>query len=149
MRKYLTPPSLDADEKKIKDFIFHTCDYCIHDYCTSDPCWGSMTEQCRKEKRDFCEKWKAHREKQNITKCQKEKGQTNMEDWKERFIKEYKELKDKYDKLDRMTVKYEAVTLDFEPNCSLELLKEQKMYMGNYLRILKIRSEIEKIPLEW
>lgn len=72
-----------------------------------------------------------------------------MEAYKERFVKEYNELKERYDKLDKMTVKYEAGTLDFEPNCSLELLKEQKMYMGNYLRILKIRAEIEMIPLEW
>jgi hypothetical protein len=71
-----------------------------------------------------------------------------MEDYKIRFIKEYKELKDKYDKLHKMLIKYEANTLDFEPACSLELLKEQKSYMGNYLRVLEVRAEIEKINLE-
>ena len=69
-------------------------------------------------------------------------------DWKERFVQEYKELKEKYNKLHRMLIKYEAGTLDFTPNCSLELLKEQKRYMGEYLRILEIRSEIEDIDLE-
>ena len=69
-------------------------------------------------------------------------------DWKERFVQEYKELKERYNKLHRMLIKYEAGTLDFTPNCSLELLKEQKMYMGEYLRILEIRSEIENIDLE-
>ena len=69
-------------------------------------------------------------------------------DWKERFVQEYKELKERYNKLHRMLIKYEAGTLDFTPNCSLELLKEQKMYMGEYLRILEIRSEIEDIDLE-
>ena len=69
-------------------------------------------------------------------------------DWKERFVQEYKELKERYNKLHRMVIKYEAGTLDFTPNCSLELLKEQKMYMGEYLRILEIRSEIEDIDLE-
>ena len=69
-------------------------------------------------------------------------------DWKERFVQEYKELKERYNKLHRMVIKYEAGTLDFTPNCSLELLKEQKMYMGEYLRILEIRSEIENIDLE-
>ena len=69
-------------------------------------------------------------------------------DWKERVVQEYKELKERYNKLHRMLIKYEAGTLDFTPNCSLELLKEQKMYMGEYLRILEIRSEIEDINLE-
>jgi len=68
-------------------------------------------------------------------------------DYKDRFIGEYWELKDRYDKLDTMTVKYEAGTLNFEPNCSLELLKEQKSYMGNYIRVLRIRAEIENIDL--
>ena len=69
-------------------------------------------------------------------------------DWKERVVQEYKELKERYNKLHRMLIKYEAGTLDFTPNCSLELLKEQKRYMGEYLRILEIRSEIENIDLE-
>ena len=69
-------------------------------------------------------------------------------DWKERFVQEYKELEERYNKLHRMLIKYEAGTLDFTPNCSLELLKEQKRYMGEYLRILEIRSEIENIDLE-
>ena len=69
-------------------------------------------------------------------------------DWKERFVQEYKELEERYNKLHKMLIKYEAGTLDFTPNCSLELLKEQKMYMGEYLRILEIRSEIEDIDLE-
>ena len=69
-------------------------------------------------------------------------------DWKERFVQEYKELKERYNKLHKMIIKYEAGTLDFTPNCSLELLKEQKMYMGEYLRVLEIRSEIEDIDLE-
>ena len=69
-------------------------------------------------------------------------------DWKERFVHEYKELEERYNKLHKMLIKYEAGTLDFTPNCSLELLKEQEMYMGEYLRILEIRSEIEDIDLE-
>lgn len=71
----------------------------------------------------------------------------NSPDYKERFKAEYQQLKIRYDKLDAMTVKYEAGTLDFTPNCSLELLKEQKMHMGCYLRCLKIRAEIEGIKL--
>lgn len=71
----------------------------------------------------------------------------NSEDYKERFKAEYYQAKIRYDKLDAMTVKYEAGTLNFEPSCPLEVLKEQKKYMGNYIRMLKIRAEIEKIKL--
>lgn len=69
------------------------------------------------------------------------------EDFKERFKAEYWQAKIRYDKLDAMTVKYEAGTLPFTPNCTLELLKEQKKHMGNYIRCLKIRAEIEGIDL--
>lgn len=71
----------------------------------------------------------------------------NSSDYKERFKAEYLQTKIRYDKLHKMCIKYEAGTLNFEPSCSLELLKEQKSYMGNYLRILEIRAEIEQIEL--
>ena len=71
----------------------------------------------------------------------------NSEDYKERFKAEYLQAKIRYDKLDAMTVKYEAGTLNFTPSCPLELLKEQKKYMGNYIRTLRIRAEIENIDL--
>ena len=71
----------------------------------------------------------------------------NSSDYKERFYAEYWQTKIRYDKLDAMTVKYEAGTLNFTPSCSLELLKEQKKHMGNYIRCLKIRAEIEGIDL--
>lgn len=68
-------------------------------------------------------------------------------DYKERMKKEYWQLKDRYTKLHNMCIKYEAGTLDFTPNCPLELLKEQKGAMGNYLRCLEIRAEIEGVKL--
>lgn len=72
----------------------------------------------------------------------------NSDDYKERFKAEYFQAKIRYDKLDAMTVKYEAGTLSFTPSCSLELLKEQKKYLGCYIRTLKIRAEIEGIDLK-
>ena len=69
------------------------------------------------------------------------------EDYKKRFIAEYWQTKNRYDALHRMTIKYEAGTLDFTPTCPLGLLKEQKSLMGNYIRCLEIRAEIEKIDL--
>lgn len=70
------------------------------------------------------------------------------EDYKERFKAEYYQTKIRYDRLHKMCTKYEADTLDFQPDCPLNLLKEQKSFMGNYLHCLEIRAEIEKIDLE-
>lgn len=68
-------------------------------------------------------------------------------DYKTRFYAEYWQTKIRYDKLHRMLVKWEAGTLNFTPTCPKELLKEQASYMGNYLRVLEIRAEIEGVDL--
>lgn len=68
-------------------------------------------------------------------------------DYKDRFRAEYLQTKIRYEKLHRMIVQYEAGTLNFEPNCSLELLKTQASAMGNYLYALEIRAEVEKIEI--
>ena len=70
-----------------------------------------------------------------------------MEDYKERMRNEYRQLKEKYDKLHKIVVKYEAGTLDFSPECPVELLKRQKRAMGEYLNCLEIRAEIEGVEL--
>lgn len=67
--------------------------------------------------------------------------------WQERMQAEYHELKTRYEKLHRMITKYEAGTLDFTPNCSLDLLRQQKRHMGEYLHDLEIRAEIEGVEL--
>ena len=71
----------------------------------------------------------------------------NSADYKDRFKAEYLQTKIRYDKLHKMIVKYEAGTLNFTPSCSLELLKKQKTYMGEYIRCLENRAEIEGIDL--
>ena len=71
----------------------------------------------------------------------------NSADYKERFKAEYYQTKIRYDKLHRMTTKYEAGTLDSTPDCPLELLKAQKRAMGEYLHALEVRAEIEGIKL--
>lgn len=68
-------------------------------------------------------------------------------DYKERFKAEYYQTKIRYDKLHKITIKYEARTLTFEPNCPLYLLNEQKRVMGEYLHALEVRAEIEGISL--
>lgn len=70
-----------------------------------------------------------------------------MEAYKVRMVKEYWDLKDKYDKLHKMLVKYDAGKLDFTPNCPIGVLREQAGVMGNYLYILEKRAIIEDIDL--
>ena len=59
----------------------------------------------------------------------------------------YPDIKALYEKLHRMITKYEAGTLGFTPNCSLDLLRQQKRHMGEYLHDLEIIAEIEGIEL--
>ena len=68
-------------------------------------------------------------------------------EWQTRFRIEYSELKERYNKLHKMLVKYDAGALEFKPTCPIELLRKQKAVMGEYLNILEIRAEIEKVTL--
>ena len=68
-------------------------------------------------------------------------------DHKARMKTEYWQLKDRYNKLHTMCIKYEAGTLGFEPTCSLELLTRQKTAMGHYLHCLEVRAQIEGVAL--
>lgn len=71
----------------------------------------------------------------------------NSSDYKDRFIGEYWQTRIRYDKLHDMTVRYEAGKLNFTPSCPLDLLKEQKKYMGMYLNKLEICAVLEEIDL--
>lgn len=66
-------------------------------------------------------------------------------EWQARVRGEDKELKERYNKLHRMIVKYDAGTLEFKPTCPIDLLRRQKAVMGEYLNILEVRAEIENI----
>lgn len=77
-------------------------------------------------------------------------------DYKERFKAEYYQTKIRYEKLHKMTTKYEAGEMEndaskylgFTPTCPLALLLSQKRYMGLYLHDLELRAHLENIPLE-
>ena len=71
----------------------------------------------------------------------------DMEPWKERFKKEYYELRERFQKLDIMLGQYERGQLGFEPKCPIDLLKSQRSAMWNYLKILEERAKIEEIKL--
>lgn len=72
----------------------------------------------------------------------------NSEDYKDRFVAEYAQTKIRYDNLHRLLVKAEAGTLGFTHSSPLDLLKEQKRHMGEYLHCLEVRAEIEHIDLD-
>jgi hypothetical protein len=68
-------------------------------------------------------------------------------DYKERFKAEYWQTKIRFVKLHNMVIKYEGGTLNFEPTCNIKILKSQLEYMRNYLFILELRAEIERVNL--
>lgn len=84
-------------------------------------------------------------------------GLMNSSDYKERFKAEYFQTKIRYEKLHKMTTKYEAGVMEndaskylgFTPTCPLELLLSQKRDMGMYLHDLEIRAHMEGIDLSY
>lgn len=69
------------------------------------------------------------------------------DDYKERFVAEYAQLKIRYKKLYAVLEKYAADKLDFKPTCPIEILYEQLDHMEAYLEILKIRAKYEDVEL--
>lgn len=67
--------------------------------------------------------------------------------WRARMEREYRETKERYEKLNRLLVKHAAGTLDFTLKCPIELLKAQREHMSDYLYTLEIRAEIEGVNL--
>lgn len=75
----------------------------------------------------------------------------NSEDYKERFVAEYRQVKIRYEKLNNFCNKIEVETMlgkeVTKHDCPLELLREQQKYMGLYLSVLEKRALIENIVL--
>lgn len=75
----------------------------------------------------------------------------NSEDYKERFVAEYHQVKIRYEKLKNFCNKIEVEEMlgkeVTKHDCPLELLREQKRYMGLYLSILEKRALIENVEL--
>lgn len=70
-----------------------------------------------------------------------------MEIYKKRMKYEYWQLKERYNKLVKILIKYDTCKLEFTPTCPIELLREQACVMGEYLYILETRAKIENIVL--
>lgn len=97
-----------------------------------------------------------------ITKIKEKKEKNNMElketvelmnseDYKERFVAEYRQVKIRYEKLKNFCNKIEVETMlgkeVTKHDCPLELLREQQKYMGLYLSVLEKRALIENVEL--
>lgn len=75
----------------------------------------------------------------------------NSEDYKERFVAEYHQVKIRYEKLKNFCNKIEVETMlgkeVTKHDCPLELLREQQKHMGLYLSVLEKRALIENVEL--
>ena len=70
-----------------------------------------------------------------------------MEAYKQMMIIEYRELKERADKLATMLDKWDKGTLDFTPTCPRYLLENQLEAMKNYVGILQTRAKLEGVDL--
>lgn len=69
------------------------------------------------------------------------------ENYKERFIAEYKQLYIRYEGLKRMIYNLDHGTLNFTPTCKREVYDDQLKAMEDYLIVLQKRAEVEEIDL--
>ena len=68
-------------------------------------------------------------------------------DYKERFIAEYVQIKNRYNGLKGMIEKWDANNLPFVPTCPRETYNFQLRAMKDYMDILVVRAKIEGIDL--
>ena len=75
------------------------------------------------------------------------------EDYKARFVAEYRQTKISHERLKNFCNRIEAAYRSNgkvempKHDCELELLREQQRLMGEYLHVLEIRAVIEHIEL--
>lgn len=69
------------------------------------------------------------------------------DDYKQRFVGEYWELRIRLEKLNDMIRKYDLGVLGFKLDCPIQKLREQANIMWDYLNILEDRAIYEKIDL--
>lgn len=75
----------------------------------------------------------------------------NSEEYKERFVAEYHQVKIRYEKLKNFCNKIEVEEMlgkeVTKHDCPLELLRKQQKYIGLYLSVLEKRALIENVEL--
>lgn len=71
-------------------------------------------------------------------------------DYKTRFIAEYRQVKERYNRLKAMCIKWDTIGVEglgFVPTCPRELYEVQLKAMSDYISALEGRAELEKIEL--
>ena len=68
-------------------------------------------------------------------------------DYKERFIAEYKQLYIRYEALKKMVYNWDHGLLNFTPTCERKVYDAQLKAMEDYLLVLQNRAEVEEIDL--
>lgn len=71
----------------------------------------------------------------------------NSDDYRERFVAEYKQLTIRYKGLKTMLEKWDKGELSFTPACPQSLYKLQLRAMEDYITVLQARAAIERIIL--
>ena len=69
------------------------------------------------------------------------------EDYKERFLAEYKQLKIRYEGLCNMLNKWDKGELNFKPTCPRSIYGWQLKTMEDYITVLEARAVMEGIEL--
>ena len=70
------------------------------------------------------------------------------DDYKERFIAEYNQVKIRVTKLDSLIHRYANKELNFTPSTPIDVLVRQKIFMFRYMKILELRATYEGINLD-
>ena len=68
-------------------------------------------------------------------------------DYKERFKAEYYQLKNRYESLKLMLLKWDAGKLPFTPTCPRGVYDAQLGAMENYKKVLEMRADLEDVDL--
>lgn len=71
----------------------------------------------------------------------------NSEDYKERFVAEYKQLVIRYRGLENMINKWDRGELNFNPTCPRSTYNMQIKAMTDYIAVLEARAVMEGIVL--
>lgn len=71
----------------------------------------------------------------------------NSEDYKERFIAEYRQLVIRYRGLENMLYKWDRDELNFKPTCPRSTYNMQIKAMTDYIAVLEARAVMEGIVL--
>ena len=69
------------------------------------------------------------------------------DDYKERFLAEFMQLKIRYEKLRDMLNRWDNGELDFEPTCPRDMYDRQIEGMETYLDVLADRAALEGVEL--